>query len=106
MYRVDDCLAVADREAPHVKIMIVCPPIIYGMSHAQDTQERSAARQYVNSILDRGKGFAVGDGKAIVNTVHIADLANFFVKATEAAAQGGGAATWGGVNSYYFVESG
>ncbi|KAI4920708.1 uncharacterized protein J4E92_008352 [Alternaria infectoria] len=103
---IDTMILALDRKAPHIKTMIVCPPIIYGMSHAKDTQERSAARQYVNSILDRGKGFAVGNGKAIVNTLHITDLANFFVKATEAAAQGGGAATWGGVNSYHFVESG
>ncbi|KAI4641177.1 hypothetical protein J4E93_008056 [Alternaria ventricosa] len=103
---IDTMIVALDRETPHIKTMIVCPPIIYGMSHAQDTQERSVARQYVNSILDRKKGFAVGDGNAIVNTLHITDLANFFVKATEAAAQGGGAATWGGVQSYYFVESG
>lgn len=103
---VDTMILALDHEAPHIKTMIVCPPIIYGMSNAQDIQERSAARQYVNSILDRKKGFAVGDGKAIVNTLHITDLANFFVRATEAAAQGGGAATWGGVESYYFVENG
>jgi len=103
---IDTMILALDREAPHIKTMIACPPIIYGMDNAQDAQERSAARQYVNSILDRKKGFAVGDGKAIVNTVHITDLANFFVEATEAAAQGGGAATWGGVESYHFVESG
>lgn len=103
---VDTIILALEREAPHIKTLIACPPIIYGMSDARNTQERSAARQYVNSILKHGKGFVVGDGKTTVNTLHISDLAKFFVKVTEAAAQGGGTATWGGVQSYYFVENG
>lgn len=104
---VDTIILTAERETPHLKTMLVCPPIIYGMSSAQDTPpERSASKQYANAILKRGRGFAVGDGKATVGTLHIRDLAQFYVKATEAAAQGGGTATWDGANSYYFVENG
>ncbi|KAI4950382.1 hypothetical protein J4E91_004264 [Alternaria rosae] len=84
---VDTMILALDQDAPHIKTMI----------------RRTTIRKFHPRPQ---KGLPVGDGKAIVNTLHITDLANFFVKATEAAAQGGGAATWGGVESYYFVENG
>lgn len=103
---VDSLILGLENEAPHIKPMIVCPPVIYGVSDVQTMRERSMARQFVSSVLNHGKSFAVGDGKSTANTIHIKDLASFFVKAVEAAAQGGGSATWGGAQSYYFVENG
>ena len=56
-------------------------------------------------ILARGKGFEVGAGKTYWNNVHVYDLSDAYRLLAEAAAAGGGKASWG-KEGYYFTENG
>ena len=56
-------------------------------------------------MLEGKKGFQVGDGENLGPHVYVHDLSDCYVKLVEAAAAGGGKATWG-EKGYYFAENG
>ena len=55
--------------------------------------------------LKEKKAFQVGEGLALWANIHINDLSDCFLKLVEAAASGGGNATWD-KEGYYFTENG
>ncbi|KAK7203729.1 hypothetical protein BZA70DRAFT_58365 [Myxozyma melibiosi] len=67
------------KKRPNVKTLIVCPPLIYGPSksigHKASIQIPLLIK--IASIAKANKVF--GTGNAIWSTVHLSDLANFFV---------------------------
>lgn len=56
--------------------------------------------------IKRGKGFVVGEGKNIWHHVHVQDLSELYLALGDAAAAGGGKATWGAKEGYYLAEDG
>lgn len=88
-----------------LKTAIVCPPTIYGVGSGSGNNRSNQVPGLTKSILKRGEGFQVTEGKATWNNVHISDLANQYLLLTEDAAAGGEKATWG-AEGYYFSENG
>ncbi|KAM5345986.1 hypothetical protein ACJ41O_011847 [Fusarium nematophilum] len=96
---VDSIVTATIGDSPkNFNTAIVCPCCIYGGSSTQ-------VYTLATHILERGKGFVVGQGQNIWHYVHIRDLSRLFVLLTEAATAGGGPASWDG-EGYYFAESG
>ena len=88
-----------------IKTAIVCPPTIYGPGRGPDNQ-RSMQTYYASQfILERKEGFMPGKGKNIWHEVHIQDLSDLYLLLGEAAAAGGGEATWD-KEGYYLAENG
>ena len=56
-------------------------------------------------VLKRKKGLQVGKGKNIWHQIHVHDLSDLYLAIGEAAAAGGGKATWDN-EGYYFAENG
>lgn len=88
-----------------VKTAIVCPPVVYGLGRGEGNQRSMTAYWAAQYFMTRKKGFVVGKGENIWNTVHIQDLSDLYLRLGEAAVSGGGQATWG-QEGYYFSESG
>ena len=87
------------------KTAIVCPPAIYGSGRGTGNTRSTQVYILASTVLKRGKGIQVGEGKNIWHEVHIQDLSNVYLALAEAAAVGGGRATWGN-EGYYLVEDG
>ena len=96
---------VIDADGPRAKTAIVCPPTIYGKGRGPSNQISMQVPDMAKITLERKKGFQVGAGENRMPYVHIHDLSECYLKLVEAAAAGGGKATWG-KEGYYFVESG
>ncbi|KAL1962583.1 hypothetical protein VTN77DRAFT_9376 [Rasamsonia byssochlamydoides] len=104
---VDKIILAAGKEyADRVKTAIVCPPTIYGPGRGSGNTRSIQAYLFATAVLKRGKGFVVGEGKNVWHQVHIQDLSNVYLALGEAAAAGGGNATWGSKEGYYFAENG
>jgi len=88
-----------------VKTAIVCPPAIYGPGRGSGNVRSAQVYRLAAAVLKRQKGFLAGEGNNIWHEVHVRDLSNVFLLLGEAAAAGGGSATWGN-EGYYFAESG
>jgi nucleoside-diphosphate-sugar epimerase len=99
-------LAAAAEASDRVKTAIVCPPTIYGPGRGSGNTRSIQAYLFATSVLKRGKGFVVGEGKNIWHQVHVQDLSDVYLALGEAAAAGGGKATWGSKDGYYFAENG
>lgn len=91
--------------AAATKTAIVCPPCIYGAGRGPANVRSSQIPELTRFTLKRGRGFAVGEGKARWSGVHVQDLSELFRKLVEAGAAGGGEASWG-AEGYYFAENG
>lgn len=91
--------------AANVKPAIVCPPTIYGPGRGPGNQRSHQVPELSRCTLQKGHGIQVGAGKAYWTNVHVHDLSDVFVSLVEAAASGGGKATWGN-EGYYFTEHG
>jgi len=102
---VDKIVLAAGEAGSSVKTAIVCPPTIYGPGRGPDNTYSDQWYLMAKGVIQRGKGFRVGDGDNKWTYVHIADLSNLFLHLVEAAATGGGNATWG-KKGYYFAEDG
>ena len=61
--------------------------------------------ELTRSTLEIGHGVYVGAGQTRWTEVNVRDLSTFYLLLVEAAAAGGGKATWG-PEGYYFVENG
>ncbi|KAL4870582.1 hypothetical protein BDV12DRAFT_195305 [Aspergillus spectabilis] len=57
------------------------------------------------AVLKRKKGFLVGEGKNYWHQVHVQDLSDLYLRLGDAAATGGGKATWND-KGYYLAENG
>lgn len=89
----------------HVKTAVVCPCTIYGQGTGPVNRQSLQVPQLTLETLKRGKGFTVNRGKNTWNQVHVRDLADLYLKLTEAAAKGGEGADWN-EQGYYFAENG
>lgn len=87
------------------KTAIVCPPCINGPGRGPCNTESFQVYNLAKAFLHRKKGFQVGQGKNIWHYIHVQDLTNVYLALGEAAAAGGGSATWND-KGYYFAENG
>ncbi|KAG5802825.1 hypothetical protein H9Q74_008047 [Fusarium xylarioides] len=103
---VDKIVTATIEDVPkYFKTAIVCPCCIYGDGRGPGNTPSTQVYTMATHILERGRGFVVGKGRNIWHYVHIRDLSKLFVLLTDAAAAGGGRASWDG-QGYYFAESG
>lgn len=103
---VDKIVLKAGLELPdNIKTAIVCPCAVYGPGRGPGNIRSTQAYTLATTILKRGRGIRVGDGKNIWHQVHIQDLSTLYLTLGEAAVLGGGRATWGR-QGYYFAENG
>jgi len=89
----------------NVKTAIVCPPTIYGPGRGPGNTFSDQWYLMAKGVIERGHGFQVGEGLNKWTYVHVHDLSNIYLSLVEAAANGGGKATWN-EKGYYFAESG
>lgn len=103
---VDEIIINAGRRDPSsVHTAIVCPPCIYGPGRGPGHTKSMQAYLLCAAVLKRGKGFLVGKGENVWHQVHVQDLSNVYLALGDAAAAGGGKATWGD-EGYYLAENG
>jgi nucleoside-diphosphate-sugar epimerase len=103
---VDEIIINAGKRDPSsVHTAIVCPPCIYGVGRGPCNTKSLQAYLLSAAVLKRGKGFLVGKGENVWHQVHVQDLSNVYLALGEAAAAGGGKATWGD-EGYYLAENG
>lgn len=88
-----------------INTAIVCPPCIYAPGRGPDNQRSVQVYEAAKAILKRKRAFLPVKGENIWHEVHVHDLSNLYVLLGEAAASGGGKATWN-ENGYYFAENG
>lgn len=91
---------------PHVHTAIVCPPCIYGEGTGPGNRNSAQVPLLIQRTLKRGKGFTVAGGNNQWNNVHVLDLAQVFLKLTEAAAERAGSGADWDQDGYYFTENG
>ncbi|KAF1987611.1 NAD(P)-binding protein [Aulographum hederae CBS 113979] len=98
-------LAGPEKSCGAVKTAIVCPPTIYGPGRGPDKGRSDQVYKMAEAVMKRGKGFMVGEGKNRWTQIHVHDLSSLYLLLVEAAAEGGGKATWD-QEGYYFAENG
>ncbi|KAF7514252.1 hypothetical protein GJ744_000022 [Endocarpon pusillum] len=86
-----------------VKTAIVCPPCIYGPGRGPDNQRSIQVYEAAKAILERKQAFLPLKGENVWHEVNVDDLSDLFKLLGEAAAAGGGKATWN-EDGYYFAE--
>ncbi|GAD91906.1 nucleoside-diphosphate-sugar epimerase [Paecilomyces variotii No. 5] len=103
---VDKIIIGAWQKSPDsVKVAVVCPPTIYGPGRGPVNTKSIQAYLLAAAVLKRKKGFLVGEGKNVWHQVHVQDLSNVYLALGDAAAAGGGKATWNDAG-YYLAENG
>ncbi|KAJ5191742.1 uncharacterized protein N7498_010727 [Penicillium cinerascens] len=103
---VDEIIIDAGKRDPSsVRTAIVCPPTIYGPGRGPCNTKSVQAYWLSAAVLKRGKGFLVGKGENVWHQVHVQDLSNVYLALGDAAAAGGGKATWND-EGYYLAENG
>jgi hypothetical protein len=98
-------LAAGVDDSGPVRTAIVCPPTIYGLGRGPGNKRSQQLYDLAAIILTSGKGLQVGKGQNRQTHIHVHDLSDLYVLLTEAAAAGGGKATWGR-KGYYFTSRG
>ncbi|KAI9044300.1 putative nucleoside-diphosphate-sugar epimerase [Aspergillus affinis] len=103
---VDKIINDAGKNNPDsVKVAIVCPPTIYGPGRGPGNQKSVQAYWLAAAVLKRKKGLLVGKGENIWHQIHVQDLSDLYRLLGDAAAAGGGKATWND-KGYYLAENG
>ncbi|KAI5298840.1 hypothetical protein KEM56_003734 [Ascosphaera pollenicola] len=103
---VDIIVLDASAKSPDAcKTAIVAPPMIYGPGRGPVNQRSYQVYELAKAILKLKKGIQVGKGDNVWHQVHVRDLSEVFRMLGEAAAAGGGKATWND-KGYYFAENG
>lgn len=103
---VDEIIINTSKRDPSaVRTAIVCPPTIYGPGRGPGNTKSVQAYLLSHFVLKRGKGFLVGKGENVWHQVHVQDLSNVYLALGDAAAAGGGKATWND-EGYYLAENG
>ena len=87
----------------NVNTAIVTPPTVYGTG-ATARPKILQIPWLIDAILKRGEAFQINQGLNSWDAVHVRDLARVYLSLVEAAATGGGKATWK-KEGYYFAES-
>ncbi|TVY26076.1 hypothetical protein LHYA1_G004293 [Lachnellula hyalina] len=105
VHHASDKLVFSEGKKHDVRTAIVAPPMIYGRGHG--IKEWSMGLPWlVGMFKNRGKGFVVGEGKTIVSSIHVRDIADVLVYFAEQAlgAEDGGRVEWGekGGRVYFF----
>ena len=103
--KVDKIILEGAKGHPFLKTAIVCPPTIIGPGRGPGNQRSHQLPELCRCILQEKRGIAVEAGKAYWTHVQVADLSDCFLKLVEAAAEGGGKASWND-EGYYFTENG
>jgi nucleoside-diphosphate-sugar epimerase len=98
-------LRMSSANSEAIRTAIVCPPCIYGPGRGPDNQRSLQVYEAAKTILKRRQAFLPLKGENVWHEVHVHDLSDVFVLLGEAAANGGGKATWND-DGYYFAESG
>ena len=93
-----------DQSGP-LKTAIVCPPTIYGLGRGPGNKRSQQLYDLTAIVLTQGEGKRVGKGQNRQTHIHVHDLSDLYLLLTEAAAAGGGKATWG-PDGYYFSSRG
>lgn len=91
------------RAPENVKTAVVSPSSVYGIG-ATALPRMLQIPMLVDAIFKRGAAFQVNQGLNAWDAVHVRDVAKIYLALVEAAAAGGGEATWG-KEGYYFAES-
>lgn len=104
-HRNVDKIVLAAGEHPAVMTAIVCPPSIYGLGRGPGNKRSQQLYDLSRMILTSGKGMRVGKGENKQTHIHVYDLSDLYLLLIEAAAAGGGEATWGN-KGYYFSSRG
>jgi len=91
--------------ADRVKTAIVSPPCIFGPGRGPVNTRSIQVYELTREILKAKEGVQLGAATNIWTEIHVQDLSMVYLLLGEAAAQGGGKATWG-KEGYYFVENG
>lgn len=89
-----------------VKVAIVCPPCINGPGRGSGNVRSMQAYMVATAAIKLGKGFLIGEGKNVWHHIHVQDLSELYLALGDAAAAGGGKATWGAKEGYYLAENG
>lgn len=89
---------------PSLHTALVCPPTIHGVGRGTGNTRSIQIPFMSEAVLKRGKGFRVGEGTNMWNSVHIEDLSALFLMLADAAVNGGGKASWDD-QGYYFAGS-
>lgn len=87
-----------------IKTAIVCPPCIYAPGRGPDNQRSIQVYEATKTVLKRKQGFLPIKGENVWHEINVHDLSDLFVLLGEAAAGGGGKASWN-EDGYYFAES-
>lgn len=98
-------LSAATINPEKLRTAIVSPPCIYGPGRGPGNTVSMQVPSLARSTLQEGHGVQVGEGKTFWCGINVHDLSNLYLLLVEAAAAGGGNATWG-VEGYYHCESG
>jgi len=100
---VDKIIIAAD--GTNVRTAIVCPPTIYGVGRGPGNGRGHQLYELARCTLEKKSGLMIGSGYTYWTNVHVYDMSNVYLRLVEAAAKGGGKATWG-KEGYYFTENG
>ncbi|KAL4748645.1 hypothetical protein BDW72DRAFT_214686 [Aspergillus terricola var. indicus] len=84
---------------------IIFPPIIFGTGSGPVNQRSIQVPSIAKNALQERQAAYVGQGLSRWGAIHIADLAQLFVKLVEKAVEGGSGDIWD-ENGLYFAESG
>ncbi|KAJ0107758.1 hypothetical protein J7T55_000020 [Diaporthe amygdali] len=87
-----------------LRTAIVCPPIIHGRGTGTGRIDGGFYTWLYDESVKKGATFYLGSGSNIYSRVHVADVAQVFLKLIESAARGGQGADWGR-EGYYFLTS-
>jgi nucleoside-diphosphate-sugar epimerase len=99
---VDDYLL---NKVSNTKTALVFPPIIYGQSRGPVKQRSVQIPELSRVAIETRETVQVGKGESTWSNVHIADVADVFVKLVEKAIEGSAGDFWN-QNGLYFVGNG
>ena len=91
-----------------VRLLIVCPPTIYGTGHGPVNTRSIQVPDLAKATLEKGFAPIVGEGKTEWDNVHIDDLANLFLRfvhATQDPSKNQNPEIFG-LHGYFFAENG
>ncbi|KXH40734.1 hypothetical protein CNYM01_05609 [Colletotrichum nymphaeae SA-01] len=101
---VDEAVLEAG-ERLHVPVAIISPCTIHGLGQGPLKSMGFSVGEYIEKVIDRGRGFQVAEAQNQWHQIHIDDCADAFILlAEEAAKPDEGKAQWGR-KGYYFAES-
>ena len=105
IHAASDQLVLSEGKKHGIRTVIVAPPMIYGKG--QGIKEWSMGLPWLVELFKkRGKGFKLGEGKTLVSSVHVKDIADVLLYfAEQALGADGGSVEWG-EKGYYYADSG